>query len=407
MKKVKKTFSLEYLNLSLPKNKVLSVSDLFDQDDKIYPLAKIYYEKVKVLYKKIGPRKNGDDSFLHPTNVVNNLKSLTVKNQTTLLTGLLHDYIEELVDVYRDAQKIDDKSEHGKRLLDAYEIRLVTAFEKELTNYCEQFKIPKKVVPEICLVLSLLTRHKRHFYYKSLSFMFTSGSDIKLRERAIQIKLADRMHNIQSIDFFDEAGQLYQCFKNFFILNNTKQFLLELYGKDIFKSESKLTRRGNPNPTERLFNRCAKATYLAYLKICQSATDEGIWEVKWMLELAFKKFKNEYSGIWEVTDLSDEWYHPMKLYFGVVRKFDARLHQEKEAFERHKEKEKIFVKDFFKTFKFSQKRIQAIIDYKDAYSLKEIIAYLLYKDDYVLKTFLAEELTQKGRIRKRKAKRNI
>ena len=45
MKKVKKTFSLEYLNLSLPKNKVLSVSDLFDQDDKIYPLAKIYYEK--------------------------------------------------------------------------------------------------------------------------------------------------------------------------------------------------------------------------------------------------------------------------------------------------------------------------------------------------------------------------
>lgn len=389
------------LQVPEPVKKVLDVGDLFDSNDVMYPVAEFFYSKVKVLYKRIGKRKNGENSLLHPLNVVMNLKRRGgVADQVTLLGGLLHDYIEEQVDMYAKDEGIDHKSEKGKRILDSYEVVFSKEFQADLLNLKKKYGISRDFVSELVGVLSLLTRHKRHFYYKSLSFMFTSidYSD-RVREMAMQIKMADRIHNIQSIECFSERGRLYQCFKNFFILNNVKRFLLDHYDKSVFH---RIRDGKKPVETERLFNKCAKATYLAYLKICVIATNKGIWPVKTALQLAFKKYKFEYSGIWEVTDVVNIFRHPMHLYFGIVRKFDARLHQEREAYEERILIEKAFCERYFAVLKYKDDQLRAILDYKDAYALKEIIAHLLYDHNYYLKNFIAEDLTRSGRIRKRK-----
>jgi len=87
------------------------------------------------------------------------------------------------------------------------------------------------------------------------------------------------------------------------------------------------------------------------------------------------------------------------LYQGVVRKYDARLHHEWEKFYSLKRAEMTYCRHFFSDYGFDKEQLQAILDYKDAFSLKEVVAYLLYKTDYVVSGFLCSELSQKGRIK--------
>ena len=77
----------------------------------------------------------------------------------------------------------------------------------------------------------------------------------------------------------------------------------------------------------------------------------------------------------------------MRLYHQVVRKYDARLRHRWQEFKQIREDEFAYCKLFFGDFSFSDEQIQAILDYKAAYSLKEVIAMLLYVKEFVVGRF--------------------
>ncbi len=385
----------EVLGHALPVNRVILPRKFVERKSPYFGLFRYIYRKVKLFYKHLPARKNGQNPFLHPINVLYALQHARVTDELTFCVALLHDYVEEMVDIYQCKKKINARSPRGKKLLDAYELKVQAALEKELEACCLQEGLPPRTVDEILVPVSLLTRHKRHYYYSSISEIFNFKKNVLWRERAVQVKLADRTHNIMSLEGFDNQGKLYQCFKNLFILNSTKKFLLDQYGEKVFTHKVF-------SATEKLFNKCAKATYAAFLEICRDCSSTGIGEVNYLLQLAFKKFKIQRDGIVGVTSFDPKETHPIRLFQGVVWKYDARLHQEWEQFERLKKDEFVYVKKFFKTLHFSKGQLQAILDYKDAYGLKVIVAQLIYDPGYHIEGFLSSQLSKKGRIRKRR-----
>ena len=341
------------------------------------------FKKTEQLYSKLPNRKDGQERFIHPLNVVLALQGANINDEITLCVGLLHDYVEEIVDFYKEENNFKMDQE-GVKKLDGYEVHVFKELEKELLENMKEEKV-KMIINS----LKLLTRHKRDFYYKSISNIFQSD-DERVKKIAIQVKLADRIHNILSIDCFNEQERIYQCFKNLFILNNSKKYLLE-------DSERISATKDMPS-TQLLSKRCSKATYDAFLTLCHFCLGKGLREVNSMIQLAFKKFALEKAGVWEVTKVDEKETHLMRLFQGVVRKYDARLHHEWEKFEQMKESEYDYCKNFFTDYNFTDEQIKAIIDYKDAYALKEVVAYLLYLPDYVVSKFISSELTKKGRI---------
>ena len=339
--------------------------------------------KTEELYSLLPRRKDGQEALLHPLNVVLALKGANITDQITLSVGLLHDYVEEVVDVYRDEHGLDEDGPDIEKL-DRYEAEVFAKLEEDLLRHADP-----AAVTMIIAALKLLTRHKRDFYYRSISNIFQQ-SDEQAKEIAIQVKLADRMHNILSIECFSEEKRNYQCFKNLFILNNVKKYLLEDHSRISYSREI-------PS-TQLLFKRCAKATYDAYQRLCYLSMKKGIGDTKSMLQLAFKKFALEKAGMWEVTKVEPQETHLMRLFQGVVRKYDARLHHEWEIFEAMKTAEYDYCRKFFADFNFGEEQIKALVDYKDAYALKEVVSYLLYLPDYVVHRFLSSELTQDARI---------
>ena len=353
----------------------------------LFPKGSFFFSyllsKTEELYSQLPKRKDGQDALLHPLNVVLALKDAKITDQITLSVGLLHDYVEEVVDVYRDEHHLDgDGSDIEK--LDLYEREVFIKLECDLMQHADQ-----AAVKSIIAALKLLTRHKRDFYYRSISNIFQHHEE-RIKEIALQVKLADRTHNILSIECFGEEMRNYQCFKNLFILNNVKKYLLE----DPLRVSSS---REMPS-TQLLFKRCAKATYDAYQRLCYLTMKKGIGDTKSMLQLAFKKFALEKAGMWEVTRVDHDETHLMRLFQGVIRKYDAWLHHEWEKFEAMKAAEQDYCRKFFADFNFSEEQIKALVDYKDAYSLKEVVAYLLYLPNYVVRGFLSSELNEEARI---------
>jgi len=117
--------------------------------------------------------------------------------------------------------------------------------------------------------------------------------------------------------------------KYLFILNNVKKFLLDCQKKKV----------KNHLATHKLFKKCSKATYDAFLVICRQASQKEIMVVQSMIELAFHKFAIEKDGLHEVTDINHKEMHPMRLFHAVVRKYDARLTHEHDTFELMKKQE--------------------------------------------------------------------
>jgi len=372
-----------------PANEIILVEEFTDKRQKLSPLLTFLYNKAKEEYKQFPQRKDGQDPFIHPLNLAWDLKKAKINDPITLSVAMIHDLVEEKVDCYKKKQDLSNDKDKVK-ILDDYEIKLFKKLEKEIIEFCHQHDLGQEVAKEIIAVLKLLTRHKRHFYYRSISAIFNC-SDEKIKEKAVQVKLADRIHNIQRLESFDIQGKLYQCFKNLFIINNTKRYLMDKFGKDIDPS------RGI-HPTEKLFKKCCKATYDAYLNVCHLCLAQGIEDVESMLQLAFRKFVHEEHGLWNVTKVDKEETHPMRLFRGIVRKYDARLHLEWDRYEKMKDKEYQFCENFFSDYDFSEEQLQAIICYKDAYALKEVIARMLYKPNFVISGFGCSELCSRGMI---------
>lgn len=362
--------------------KILEIEELIDKNKELFPLFSYLYAKTKKEYLKFPRRKDGSNPFLHPLNLVWDLRQAKVQDDVTLCTALIHDLIEERVDQYKAQHEISENDFTGIKTLDDYELKQFSELKKELENLCRTKKIPPKKAKEIIDVLYLITRHKRHYYYQSISAIFNCR-DNKNKERAIQIKLADRIHNIQNISSFREEQRIYQCFKNLFVLNNTKKHFFDKYGEKI---------RKEIDSTEKLFKKCAKATYDAFLIVCHLCLNKRIQKVESMLQLAFKKFAWEKKGWWSITTVDEKETHPLKLYQGIVKKYDARLHQEWKVYDSIKEKEKDYCRKFFLDHHFREKQLQAILDYKDAYALKEVVARLLYKPNYFLSGFACSGL---------------
>ena len=106
----------------------------------------------------------------------------------------------------------------------------------------------------------------------------------------------------------------------------------------------------------------------------------------------------EKEGIWKITKLDPNESHRMRLYQAIVRKYDSRLHQEWETFQKVSIMERRYCTKFFAAFHFTKRQLEAILHYKDAYALKEVIARLIYQPSFVITGFLVSELTETGRI---------
>ena len=230
--------------------------------------------------------------------------------------------------------------------------------------------------------MAIFTRRRSETYYTYIAGIF-SCPERKLKEVALQAKLADRIHNVLCIAHFTEETRIHECFKNIFMLNNVKKYLLDVHGKDFLSKK---------NNVERLFTQCCKATYDAFVTICALAEGKGIQSVVTMLQLALMKFAFEMGGMWEVTQLNKNETHPLRLYQGVVRKYDLRLRNQREKFTVMKNDELNYCRKFFADHHFTDEQLQAILDYKDAYGLKEAIGRLLYDAEYVVSGFLVNEL---------------
>ncbi len=358
--------------------------ELLDQNSSLFILFQHLYAKTKHEYEKLPPRKNGTNAFIHPLNVTHYLGKAGIRDPLTICVSMVHDLIEEKVDQYIREKRIT-LTLQGRERVYGYEKKVMDEFHDDLLAFSNAHGLPAPTIREILSTLSLVTRSKNDYYYVYISSIF-DHSDQKTRERALQVKLADRMHNVLTINCFDEQERIYQCFKSIFLLNNTKKLLLRQGITDI------------NNPLLQLFKKCNKATYEAFLTICHYSIKKGIFETISLVQLAFKKFAFEQSGLGEVTALDPKEIHPTRLFHGVIRKYNAYLYHEDEKFKAIVKNEREYCKRFFAEYRFTDAQIQAILDYKDAYSLKEFLAALLYNPDYVLKGFLTSSLTNKGRL---------
>src|SRR3989344_2317755 len=263
-----------------PAKKILSAEELFDAKNHSFPMFNYLYSLTKKTYSRLPIRKNGEDPFIHPVNLVLNLKSARIEEGVVLSIALVHDLIEEEVDLHLQENKLDEKDYKAAEKLDKYERQILDKFSKELISFCQQENISLPKAEAVVETLKLLTRHKRHFYYTSIAEIFSCQNN-KIKEMAVQVKLADRIHNVLTIEEFDEIRRIYECFKNLFILNNSKKYLLDKFGDAIHFHE-------NFSSTEKLFNKCAKATYDAFLAICNSCAEKGLDDAIPILQLAFK-----------------------------------------------------------------------------------------------------------------------
>ncbi|MBU0459253.1 MAG: hypothetical protein KJ597_05770 [Nanoarchaeota archaeon] len=389
MKKNKYQLSPEYLNYKEseiwePLNKIVPASQLFPET---HPLFLCLYRKIKEEYNQFPLRKNGEDPFLHPLNTVNFLIKAKVDDPITLCAGLLHDFVEENVDLYEKKHHLKNDAA-GIKILDQYEEKVFKRLEEDLRTFCQKEKINLTFVKKVVNVTKILTRHKKHLYYRSISEIFNCKNE-KTKERAIQIKLADRMHNIQTLSSYNEENRIYQCFKNLFILNNTKRYLLNITEKK---------KRKQLYSTTKLFKKCCKSTYESFLNVCHLSLMHKVGRIKSMLHLAFRKYASEYGGLWAVTKVNLDEKHLMRLFQGIIRKYDSRLHLEFDRFKKMENYEIDFCRKYFADFNFNQKQLQSLVYYKDAYTLKEIVLRLLYKPKYVIFRFGCTELCVRGRI---------
>jgi len=328
-------------------------------------------------------RKDGQPHLTHPINVATYLQRANA-DFLDVAAGLIHDRLEDKVDAVIASSQIDDVAQLEKDL--------TTELEVMISEKCQALELPSTYPRSLIATTELLTRHKRHKYYRSLGEMFSSA-DSTIQGRAIRVKLADRMHNIQSLSAFNEKEKIYQAFKNLFILNNVKSYLMET--GQVTTTDLMITRR--KNATEKLFRKCMKATYDAFLSVCHDSLDKGIKDIEPYIQVFYHKYENQSRKMKKISDWDDQEAHPLKLFDGIVKKYDARLHKETAEFERRQQREVNFCGKLFSDFELTPEQLEAIVDYKDAYLMKEVTGKF-YDEKYVVQNFGCGKLCSRNRI---------
>ncbi|MBS3124474.1 hypothetical protein J4437_07655 [Candidatus Woesearchaeota archaeon] len=361
-------------------------------------------------YDKKPKRKNGEPSYIHPLNVVLNLNRVDIKDELTLSLGVLHDYVEDCIDEQiasglklnkelsldkNNNQQEEKKLNTQNKIYEQEESQAYHILDQALeldTKILDETEKKKILIQKARIIegVRLLSRKKKEGYYQYIANIFNS-SDEDLKERVIMVKLADRIHNINCIEGFNEKQRLHECFKNLFILNNVKRFIFE-------KQKSGFLSLRFSSALQNLFTQCCKATFAAYLTLCDIAKSKGSRKVRLLIQLAFRKFAFEKGGLWEVTKPDPQEKHPLRLFQGVIRKYDAYLLKNYTDFEQREKDEREYCLKFFESCNLTEEEITAIIGYKDAYALKEIVVKLLYDEEYVMSGFLTTELSGEGKI---------
>lgn len=316
-------------------------------------------------------RNNGEHAFVHPVNVMIYLAKAKADLQS-VCAGILHDLIEEGVD-----KKIKDEGikTTEQRAISRLEQEVEASFSEKVKNLCETAGYDETVAGEISETVYLLTRHKRHRYYRSIAQIFYC-KDPEKKVRALLVKLADRMHNIQTIENYEDKDKKHQCFKNDFILNNADRLM---GNKNFLKS----VERRVLYSLEKLRKKNGKTTALVLCKMAIRAgsalLDAGLeYEGVGHCETGLKKYECELSGFERVTPPAQLGKHSSDMYHGTVRKLDALLHHDYSAYEKALEREARICRETLPYKPLSDEDIRKIIDYKDIIALKEITWYLTY-----------------------------
>lgn len=338
------------------------------------------YAVAAKLYEGLEVRKNGEQSFTHPTNVAMYLK-LALCQPHVVASALLHDVLEDRVDQL--------KGSTGRTSAEL-ELELRGQFASDVIDLALACDFPRDVAERVVEIVWTLTRHKADLYYKSISSVF-NHPDISVRIAAALVKLADRMHNIQTLDNYEDEEKLYQCFKNIFILNNAKQLLIEVNARN--------WDRRMLYSLDKMFKKSGKAAFQALLTLSHTAhSDQSVFQVVSYLALALRKFMLERQGLWRV---SNEVVRPgapvWALFDGIVMKYDHRLHHEDRQFDAHVLRELDFMRVTFAPLGLSDAEFRKAIAYKDAMALVEVVASLLYVDDYMIRGFECSQLCKRGR----------
>jgi hypothetical protein len=333
-------------------------------------------------------RKNKLPHLVHPLSVTHYLQKA---NSSFLVqcAGVLHDYIEEIVDYHAADFGLITSSSKNFNFFDLLESQLLIGLEGDLGSIFGDGPVSGANPLNVTETVGLLTRYKRHRYYESVNGIFTC-TDEEIRDAGIELKLADRKHNILTLDSFNEQQAVYQCFKNMFILNEAKKHLRRT-NQLTSVSSSEMT------STEKLFRKCGKATYDALWYVTQKASGKINSHAILTLELAFQKFDKMYGRLGQVTTPNPHELHPLRLFQGVVLKYDSHLHKEEEEFERREADERKYCSGIFAKEHFSPDQIKALIAFKDAFALKVVMGNLLYDKDYNIEGFGCSTMCSRGR----------
>lgn len=342
------------------------------------------YALAAEFYSEMPPRKNGESAFSHPTNAAYYLR-LASAQPAIIAAGLLHDVLEEKVDLVKERSGLTDPKE-----LDRLQSRVRADFASDVIRRSVRTGFPRDVAERVVEIVWTLTRHKSDLYYRSISGIFVH-TDVDVRLGGALVKLADRMHNIQTIENYRDNDKLYQVFKNIFILNNAKQLRNEVRTRRL---DARMI-----GSLEKMFKKCGKAAYRSLLRMERDIRPgDPVFELSTYFSLALQKYVLEIDGLWKVTRSVLRPDSPVHdLFDGIVQKYDHRLHYEDDRFREDFERELEYCRTTFAPLHLSDQDLMRGIACKDALALREVIASLIYRDDYVMRGFACSGMCRRGK----------
>ncbi|MBT3813853.1 hypothetical protein HOE37_05835 [Candidatus Woesearchaeota archaeon] len=347
-------------------------------------LLKVFYDMIE--FERFGKRKDGTDHLIHPLTVTHLLQKAGA-SFLAQSAGMLHDYVEELVDATIARGGVPE----GLDVLDVLEEQMQAVLSLNLNDLFPEGGISGATPEKLISVVDLISRHKRERYYRSISRIF-SCQDPEVKDATIQVKFADKIHAALTLSGFNERDKIYQCFKNVFILNNAKRYLIGTSRITDDNSEKEM------DSLEKLFRKSCKTTYIGFSEILHEIQGSAVAPALPYLRLAFHKYAYKHQGLDEVSELDSNEMHPTWLSQAIIKKYDSLLHREQEDFLGRESRERDYCKSFFNRFGFDDDELESLVSYKDAFALKEVVIRLLYDPNYLVNGFGCSSMCARSNV---------